>query len=702
MGSVSLQWSLDQTSQNIVGITTGLLRAASSDNVQILALLACERFGATLAMSPESCHKAFLLCDQTHSSVLSFVKLQVGYMKGDSGYQLARSDAGIRFLGLAACLSTLNPWNAAVILHDLISKTARDRTMVPSAQQLKQLVLALQARLSRSGFCESVVGWSRIFMDELDDHDSRIEVPTDKAIGALVTALSHTARLGDENSKVRISTPSAFAAWIIAFVKWCLGQPPRIIFENGRTRGLDSDSQVSVQFRPGAYGEVRVETYDHVGNLKDLVSDQGPSHDLKGLVSVRTYGQSKLRKRFGAPTTIQYRACLQALPYACSFFRTHYNYLLGHNSLYGRPAAYGESKAVPGQAFPSEQKIYQVIHEYQGATSDRFNVALPVLGEQRLTDLSLVSLAHSQLSQSCACGDCSPSGPGYCQVQTMYKGIIACVADVLILSLFQPIDPEGVKVWYSFMPRGRSFRDSVSELMFGDGGKTNTVQVTQKDDFLNETLDYAIGLLGHALNDERWIMSSYHGQTIYPLSFSSQMIEQSGILRLCCIPGTIMWNDERYSFVRSARPSFGGHHALTGTDPSILLTPRNNFAHHVLKWEIYPADTGIEAGISLPDFPTMAQLDPRRIFKSSLFSIYVNCSHEKRVAFHPDGLEIFECPPHIQPKVSNAVYIIQADNNERIRHATLASDFEFVIRMQACLECCIRCSVLNGLRRVIC
>lgn len=470
MGSVSLQWSLNQISQDVIGISTGLLRAATSDNVQILALLACERFGATLAMSHESCHKAFLLCDQSHSSVLSFIKLQVGYTKGDSGYQLARSDAGLRFLGLAACLSTLEPWNAAVILHDLISKTAHDRTMVPSTQQLKQLVLALQARLSRSGFCESVCGWASIVMHELNDHDSTIEVPSDKTIAALVTALSHTARLGDENSKVRVSTPMMYAAWIIAFIKWCLGQSPRVIFEDGRTRGLDSDSQVSVQFvQPEEHNGVRVETYDHVGNLKDLISDQSSSQsDLNGLVSARTYGQTVLRERFGAPTNIEYRACLQALPYACAFFRTHYTSLFSHGGLDDKPAAYGGSKAVLGQAFPSEQKTYQVIYEYQGATSGYSNLSLPVLGEQGITDLSLVSLAHSQLSQSCDCGDCSPSSIG-CRVQAMYKGIIACVAEVLVLSLFQPIDPEGVQVWYSFTPGRHSFPDSVYELPLGHG-----------------------------------------------------------------------------------------------------------------------------------------------------------------------------------------------------------------------------------------
>lgn len=201
-------------------------------------------------------------------------------------------------------------------------------------------------------------------------------------------------------------------------------------------------------------------------------------------------------------------------------------------------------------------------------------------------------------------------------------------------------------------------------------------------------------------------MSSYHGQTIYPLSFSSQVIEQSSVLSLCCIPGTIMWNEQRYSFVRSVRSSSGGHRDSTAVDSSVLLTPRNDYAHYDLKWEIYPADIEIEAGISLPNFPTVPTLEPRLLIIPSLYSRYVHCSHEKTAGFQPNGQGVVECPLHHQREIPDKVRIIQADNNERIRHATLASDYEFVIRMQACLECCIKCSVLNaisdGMIRVIC
>ena len=70
----------------MVGVARGILEAATTDDVQVLAMLACENFGAIVAMSPESCHKAFLLCNRSQkSAMISFIKAQVGYRKGDCG-----------------------------------------------------------------------------------------------------------------------------------------------------------------------------------------------------------------------------------------------------------------------------------------------------------------------------------------------------------------------------------------------------------------------------------------------------------------------------------------------------------------------------------------------------------------------------------------------------------------------------------------
>lgn len=47
-----LTWTLDETTDNLLTVGKDLMRVATSDNVQPIALLACERFGLTITMCP--------------------------------------------------------------------------------------------------------------------------------------------------------------------------------------------------------------------------------------------------------------------------------------------------------------------------------------------------------------------------------------------------------------------------------------------------------------------------------------------------------------------------------------------------------------------------------------------------------------------------------------------------------------------------
>ncbi len=85
----------------------GLLQAATSDNVQPLAILACERFGATLAICDTTRRKIEeLVLTGTNQSVVTFLRATIGYSSGDCASQFVHSEAGIRFLALAAALVT--------------------------------------------------------------------------------------------------------------------------------------------------------------------------------------------------------------------------------------------------------------------------------------------------------------------------------------------------------------------------------------------------------------------------------------------------------------------------------------------------------------------------------------------------------------------------------------------------------------------
>jgi hypothetical protein len=79
----------------------GVIAAATSDNVQPLALQACERFGNTLAMASETRAKIERLI-KSPKPVATFLGAYIGYSAGDCATQLVRSLAGVQFLALAA------------------------------------------------------------------------------------------------------------------------------------------------------------------------------------------------------------------------------------------------------------------------------------------------------------------------------------------------------------------------------------------------------------------------------------------------------------------------------------------------------------------------------------------------------------------------------------------------------------------------
>lgn len=77
--SETLQWSLDSTVGEAMTFGTGLMRAATSDNVQPIALLACQEYGVKLAMSQEVRLKMEQVAKLKHTShVLNFFKAKIG------------------------------------------------------------------------------------------------------------------------------------------------------------------------------------------------------------------------------------------------------------------------------------------------------------------------------------------------------------------------------------------------------------------------------------------------------------------------------------------------------------------------------------------------------------------------------------------------------------------------------------------------
>ncbi|KAK4182496.1 hypothetical protein QBC35DRAFT_547489 [Podospora australis] len=161
MAEIQGQWSLYSSSNSLVSIGRDLLHVATSDNVQPLALIACQRFRATLAMSGETCDRIQATVLPKYSKpLIKFALLKIGYVRDDCATYLGESSAGLKFLGLAAALVTTMPavWDAENAVWEMTDSSAADPASTPSRQQIQDLLNSLAPRLTRSLFTETVIG----------------------------------------------------------------------------------------------------------------------------------------------------------------------------------------------------------------------------------------------------------------------------------------------------------------------------------------------------------------------------------------------------------------------------------------------------------------------------------------------------------------------------------------------------------------
>lgn len=221
MSAPQLQWDLSRTVDSTLALTQGVIRAATTDNVQPLSLLACERFGATLIISPGTCRKveSEVIKMQTPSArVLTFLNATIGYSRDDCTSHLARSQAGIQFIALAATLiPSLSAFDGATALAIMLKESAADKTLVPPVSQLKHLLLSLEHRCVRLGFSNHVFGWTRLlykpsiasaaFIGGIPTGcylDRMSHVPSPDFIGKLVGALRQLSGTRDARSGITI------------------------------------------------------------------------------------------------------------------------------------------------------------------------------------------------------------------------------------------------------------------------------------------------------------------------------------------------------------------------------------------------------------------------------------------------------------------------------------------------------------------
>ena len=284
--ALQLQWALDDTVGSTITLAQGLLHAATSDNVQVVALRACESFGMTLPI----CLLTKMTIETearppTTSHVVKFLKARIGYAEGDSTEYLSRNEGGIRFLALAAALCTLqSTFEAARVVDALLAETAVRDQKRPTLRQLKDLLEALKVKIARSSFANYVVGWEDYYASLVAPGKFTVGqsmAPPWESIVKLVRALSVSSRLGKQ-SYVQIRCPQEYIPWSMALIKWLTGALPTIQTSYSKQNDLTQlihpspGSRVFIRERgktnpfPGRYSVVIEE---QIKTLQELISE---------------------------------------------------------------------------------------------------------------------------------------------------------------------------------------------------------------------------------------------------------------------------------------------------------------------------------------------------------------------------------------------------------------------------------------------
>lgn len=708
--SVQAQWSIDQTSQSVVGVTRGLLKAATTDNVQVLAILACESFGATLAICPETCRRIERYVVPTpEPAVLHFIKVTVGYATNDCVSQLSTSLAGIQFLGLAAALvTTMDHFQAAVTVQAMLVDTATDKTMVPTVRQVQDLLNAIDAKCVRSGFANEVVGW-QLLLGQSRDSDSSLtlpRLPAQKGIESLVNAFRQLGRVGNADVQaITIRTTFEGAAWALAFIKWCLGFPPTIMFENGKHLMQQEGSKVNIRVLQDSNQDstpFRVTVHSLHADPSELVESKLGSQ-LLGMISGPTY-MSMLLQQAGLKNNMTEQDLHQAMPYILNDVLTKLVFVDNHIVAQSERRKKGSLNL---RLSPFPQRT--VLSKAYGLLFNRSeNIDLQSL------DKGIIAAGPPLLTLyldgvKCQCHKCirrPKMDYERCSKDLASEAICNIVAFVLGFSLFQ--SPDALLVSSSFF---YSTHDNLLKKEFTYAIFEILSSSTYRGCTISSLHAWSLELVGHReasldAKSSPYILSSSKGQAVWATIHQTKTVTKCGYLSLSWLPGQLIYQGESYKGVCNPQDSSKTRNRyndlLTTLYPGPSTQALNFHSPDLrLRWLINLRDCDIlDACICLskPDKIPSFIGSTVTLFQILTCAVLVeSCGHKPDAELSPGRRAKIVPTMSLLTGQNHESSIVPVDGNDEFSYFALACApwtpgllHKVVLRKASCLECCLK------------
>lgn len=726
--AVALQWGLETTANGGLSFSRGLIQAATTDNVQPIALIACERFGNTIAMCQETCLKIETLVLPTpQPAVIKFIRSTVGYSRNDSASHLGTSLAGVQFLGLAAALATVGPFDAATAVSRMLKNTATDKTLLPTVRQLRDLLSSLDGRLTRSNFADSIVGWHTWMLCQTQgiDADRRNTLeraklyPSAEAIEKLVDAFRQLGRIGESTvAKVTIQVTSS-APWVVAFTKWCLGTLPSVFLEDG-TPVLDqpgSSVTIIADTLSPVHDRFVITIHHSIGNPEELIAQAG-TKPWTGMVTIEKYGQWVLQE-YSLSRGKELHVLQAILPYAakaCLDQFMFYSRSMGVHTWATGLEGEAELRATP---FRGDHSVAKILSRMLNIET---TVELNKLAEGcSLNELPLLQSYLTSPENACGCDKCAGDAMDTnsrqeskyrkkrkCRKENFIDKIAFFLCDILALSLFHCSEDllvliDNGRPWVS-RSYVSGFYNSVRSV-FTRRAPPHHEKIPNCD--IGSLVEWTLPILGHGAVTDRdnlvsdWAMSCLKGQAVYPTIFDTCRITQKGYLALSWVRGVLEFDGEKYEIVISHAESQESPLSIHCTIPS-TSRPLNLTPDYTTSWRVGATDSALELGLCLNGPSLEIVHNPFNIIKNLGSCLFVERGAHNRDAElqHADQLHFYDSPLSLRVGRRSGIRVVALDGANDVRFHFLGNErFGYdgvVVRVDACLKCCLDvCTAAN-------
>lgn len=694
--SVGLTWNLDRSADTTFAVARNVLQAATSDNVQPLALLTCERFGATLAICPKTTKKIEdLIIQVSGPKLLRFLSAQVGYSAHDATTQLSQSLAGVQFLALAAALvSSVELYEGADAVSAILTASAGDKTLLPTPRQLRDLLAVTEHRLNRSGFTDECLGYQTMLLgmpgistEQRDCWQKSNCYPVPDGISKLVDAFRQLGRVGDATA-VNIRAGSC-VPWVMAFTKWCLGLPPSLLLEDGTTLLIQPGSQVTVFTVTGRGARTfDITIHKAIDSLEELLESEASPNHITGMVSIERLGQYACQE-MGGNLSDAYQATVEALPYTLRQTSQFLGMAPVKKSLTGRMS----------KAFPNDSAICNALKLFFG--SEGFDSRLQQLpphveeGYLLMENLPLVKQHLRQLQEDCICCGCRCSPDATlkeyeCKQEAFLQRLVHYTALILAFSVFE--SPQTLLVHLHCRNQiDHVFKQQIYYILMS--GKYTD------QDRIEPALAWILACVGHSsgakdVMNQCWVISCSKGQVVYPKMFGTSEPDFKGYLMMSWAPGLLRYNGEVHTRGVSTGPmAIPPNHAVQQVWDAGTILPNETCSPH-LTWQVSHRGDYLEISLSYGH----ATSHPYSILRNMARGLVLEgCRHDRDSPLRtPSSFSVHRAPfcvprPRIVAQQQPEVSIVDVGVNSSLQLFALSRipGLPFVIRDNACVQCCL-------------